>query len=1257
MSTFLENIILRACSRYVKHFSRDNINVGVTGTINLNNIHLNSEDIEQFLLPYKLKKAFVGNVFVDIWSLEIRVSDALFILSKDDDEINESISLSTIQKCLQTWIGAIYLSLISSLESSRKKQMMKYGIDSMKKYLDRMHMRIVRLHIRIEDTIDSSNTKMSLGPHSEFDDRKIKTVSLFTKCDEIECRNPSQSELKTEHPWIEDLKGYDNSNSTNILKTAAIKVIFWRKLSVGFSSDKCLGSLHDSDLDSEVVKHLYENHRETTIISPLSFTVKFMANLEEGTSVICPIRLYVSFNAAIDVKVSEEQIVFILHIYNNYAKQIRNLQNSARAAAIRYAPAALRAKLRWSRIRDAIRRDWRLWARRLPGGLLRWRAWFQEWRLAARYVALRELLVYHVGFDIRHNSISDARASDYIVHNLYESLCEFHSDTVDTRDTSATGGEGRGSAAELYYPFVNEFSPRLVRAAETILSQQLLDKYSRTKSATATTPIESKSYPNTGSCYIDPLSLSPVAVHVLYALQLELDSYLSIQQCGLCRLWADERVELRYRATEAFQAASVSESVCTSADTSAAIVESPSADTSECQTSSLSPDATLLLAVIGASGLKRGMGSNKLEAYCSLHFKDWPGTRHVTTAIKSIKLSSDNLSNSAYWGDIFHIPLPPQHSDSSSGTYPSIEIDVKDKGLFTFTIGSVSVPADLLLSYDNNNSPVPNNNTQCGSGGSGDMKYSLEIKSTTVTTSQKSSSDSPVLALQLMTLLVDPAQRSRGGTARDLLQSMAFLRTTVADTISQLQQRDNHSDLVQRQDLNSQSKNQQSNGDRSGECADDESDSFILDPTQITIKDFQTTLIIPKLVITLGLTVNHELRQTLSSATALSGNSASTFVPILQLQTNKVKFTSKLQSNPWSVEAEGRIDRVVVSNLRSEISAAASAAATMEKPLEAYGPILRLPSVSVCVSLTQSSTMSRYIGGNLDLSCFSDWMATFKIYPFKISFRPSTVPSSRSYYYSSVKSIWRSSSLLGHLSANPVEWALNTSTSAIDTSVACSSHLRTESQLRLGDRYSAYPKFVNVLEEVLVGVRAEDTAQNLTGGSTSEAVKNKRVSQHTFMQFISMMRAAVVEVELDTDALELSNLQLTQERKDSELYDDKGDLIDRREDLIVTAPISTFMSSTADDSNEGSGGYTSQTSPSVMSYWFGGSSRKSTSMRSKPTSGIDGSSSVTPSLAEFEKKIRSEWEAEREKLRNKISQLEETRDELLDRVIQLSRNS
>ena len=58
-----------------------------------------------------------------------------------------------------------------------------------------------------------------------------------------------------------------------------------------------------------------------------------------------------------------------------------------------------RARMRWAALRDSVRSDWWRFAKTLKEGTLRWRAWFDEWRAAARYVALREMLLYHVGYE------------------------------------------------------------------------------------------------------------------------------------------------------------------------------------------------------------------------------------------------------------------------------------------------------------------------------------------------------------------------------------------------------------------------------------------------------------------------------------------------------------------------------------------------------------------------------------------------------------------------------------------------------------------------------------------------------------------------------------------------------------------------------------------------------------------------------------------------------------------------------------------
>lgn len=66
-----------------------------------------------------------------------------------------------------------------------------------------------------------------------------------------------------------------------------------------------------------------------------------------------------------------------------------------------------RAQLRWAMIRDGIKKDWWKYASTLTEGSIRWRAWFEQWRMAGRYVLLRNIMLYHVGFEEMYDAKSE----------------------------------------------------------------------------------------------------------------------------------------------------------------------------------------------------------------------------------------------------------------------------------------------------------------------------------------------------------------------------------------------------------------------------------------------------------------------------------------------------------------------------------------------------------------------------------------------------------------------------------------------------------------------------------------------------------------------------------------------------------------------------------------------------------------------------------------------------------------------------------
>lgn len=138
------------------------------------------------------------------------------------------------------------------------------------------------------------------------------------------------------------------------------------------------------------------------------------------------------------------------------------------------------------------------------------------WRAAGKYIALRELLVPHVGYE----SFSDGDNSS-VRHVFYESLLVDHKDSgVGNSSSKYTTPryEGRGLLPH-----------NVMQAAESLLADKLK-----------------------GDCSVNPLSLSPTVIRALYAIQMELDTLLPVHVSAMCRIWTEERIKLRSDDTDVF---------------------------------------------------------------------------------------------------------------------------------------------------------------------------------------------------------------------------------------------------------------------------------------------------------------------------------------------------------------------------------------------------------------------------------------------------------------------------------------------------------------------------------------------------------------------------------------------------------------------------------------------------------------------------------------------------------------------------------
>ena len=194
-ASIIESIVLRLC-----------------GTIQLNNIHLRTDELSTFLLPYKPFHCFVGSLFADIpivlnGKLDKKISDILLVFKGTYAHDSET-DYNLIQRALQSWIGSIYFSLATQLESMEKKSLIASSqMETLQKSLDKLVITIEHIHIRIEDdkflsyipTVPSyisrfqPSSEDSVSSTNTSDSNQVMFISC--KIGKIEFWNPTQKKL------------------------------------------------------------------------------------------------------------------------------------------------------------------------------------------------------------------------------------------------------------------------------------------------------------------------------------------------------------------------------------------------------------------------------------------------------------------------------------------------------------------------------------------------------------------------------------------------------------------------------------------------------------------------------------------------------------------------------------------------------------------------------------------------------------------------------------------------------------------------------------------------------------------------------------------------------------------------------------------------------------------------------------------------------------------------------------------------------
>ena len=244
----------------------------------------------------------------------------------------------------------------------------------------------------------------------------------------------------------------------------------------------------------------------------------------------------------------------------------RRLQLQARLSFCSCTPeGSKRARMRWALLRDAVRSDWWRYGNTLKEGSIRWRAWFDVWRAAARYIAIREILLFHVGYEVLEPMVRSSKYPDKISssgkvvidpqsvlsYTMSECLLSDHLDSSSYQEAGQQQGQKAsftlqnsiGKSREEIdtmltkqqqrrYAGIGQLSLNSVKAAEEILKAAIRTPRSKDRFDVLRESDEA-------------LSLPSATVRALYALQLEMDTVLTVNVSAQCRLWTEERHKAR----------------------------------------------------------------------------------------------------------------------------------------------------------------------------------------------------------------------------------------------------------------------------------------------------------------------------------------------------------------------------------------------------------------------------------------------------------------------------------------------------------------------------------------------------------------------------------------------------------------------------------------------------------------------------------------------------------------------------------------
>eukprot|EP01035_Chromulina_nebulosa_P020839 gene20839-27007_t len=307
-------------------------------------------------------RGFIGTLKADLplvpgSKFDVYGSDILIVSMRNDQSFDDE---AIVHRAVQMWIGLLYTGLQDVVIANSKVSSSEFEL-SLTLY-EKLILTLERVHVRLEDEYNS-HVPCPVG--SEI-------ISLGAIVDKIELRSPTTPEISSNPEVYTRPSNIPMKSTITISKTSQV------------TNCSIYGSRHEDPLSN---------------ITDKDFTIELTFG---------PVRIstkQLDNQMSIDVTLNDELLAYATNVIDTLYGYARRLQLNSRGKLCQALTTTndidtkRRAKLRWRMIRDSIRQDMWRHSRLLTDGSIRWRLWFEQWRLASRYIALREILMYHVGFE------------------------------------------------------------------------------------------------------------------------------------------------------------------------------------------------------------------------------------------------------------------------------------------------------------------------------------------------------------------------------------------------------------------------------------------------------------------------------------------------------------------------------------------------------------------------------------------------------------------------------------------------------------------------------------------------------------------------------------------------------------------------------------------------------------------------------------------------------------------------------------------